>query len=172
VTGDSVPADSNESEQSGPSGFMGWLTIGKGFSSQIEAVEYKRQLTEARIEFVYLSQALEESGKFEATLTEVLKLYRVYLAGVLADDQARAKWRELPPGLKPRSKKTAKNLPSKRAEFRKAYTKAQGLLEVIKSEGFDPIQWAKANPGPVGTKRGLAGPEGLTYFHHAPGKTE
>ena len=145
-------------------GFMGWPTIGKGRTRQLEArAEHKRHFRQALEELLYLGQALAESGQFEATLSEVVKLYKAYLVAMVEHDRERAGWRELPKEVRPRSKKTALNERAKWKELRAPYDQAQALLDGMKAEGFDAIEWAQLNMGQVGSKRTLGGQDGLTY---------
>ena len=171
MTGEHNPQGDSQEAQNEPRGFMGWLTIGKGRTRQLEAsAEHKRHFRQAQEELLYLGQALAECGQYEATLTEVVKLYKAYLVAMVEHDRERARWRELPKEVRPRSKKTALNQPARWTELRAPYDQAQELLEGIKAEGFDPIKWAQANPGPVGSQRTLGGSDGLTYIRRAPGE--
>lgn len=171
MTGERDPQGESQEAQSEPRGFMGWLTIGKGRTRQLEAsAEHKRHFRQAEEELIYLGQALAECGQFEATLSEVVKLYKAYLVAMVEHDRERARWRELPKEVRPRSKKTALNQPARWNELRAVYDQAQALIEAMKAEGFDPIEWAKANPGPVGSQRTLGGSDGLTYIRRAPGE--
>jgi hypothetical protein len=170
VTGEREPQGDSQEAQNEPTGLMRWLPIGKGHSARIRANEYKREFRQAEEELIYLGQALAECGQFEATLSEVVKLYKAYLVAMVEHHRERARWRELPKEVRPRSKKTALNQPARWNDLRAVYDQAQGLIEAMKAEGFDPIKWAQANPGPVGSQRTLGGSDGLTYIRRAPGE--
>ena len=164
MTGERDPQGESQEAQSEPRGFMGWLTIGKGRTRQLEAsAEHKRHFRHAEEELIYLGQALAEGGQFEATLSEVVKLYKAYLTAMVQHDRERARWRELPKEARPRSKKTALNQPARWNELRAPYDQAQELIEAMKAEGFDAIEWAHVNMGKIGSKRTLGGQDGLTY---------
>lgn len=130
----------------------------------MEAQEHLRHIAQARQELLWLSHALAESRQFEATLGEIVRLYKGYLVPSMIEETGRKRWRDLPKEIRPKSRKKANNLPTRRKELRAYYDQAQDLLAGILAEGFDPVAWAKKNQLAEKLTLTLGGPDGVTYM--------
>lgn len=144
---------------------MGFFMLPASRQRQIDLVADRAHVVTARFELLSISQALAEAKQYEATLGQIVELYKRYIVGVNAAQILREKWRDLPTGQRPRNRKVAKNRPNARREFFPLYEEAQALVRQLQAEGFDPLTWWQDHPGANHT---LGGPDGVTYTRRAP----